>query len=319
MAKSVGVSGATVKLVARSELSRRKVNLEAKQRRAGRVMLAPGLIVLVLILIIPMVFAAILSFTHYDLINAPSWVGLKNYATLFSDPVFAKSIINTLYFAVGQVIIGVVVALFVAMLFNGPIRGGAVMRTVVYLPQAMSYVTVALLWSFLYDPANGPINAVLHAMGLSPVNFLTSTTLAMPSIIAMSLWRNLGYFMIILLAGLKAVPVDLIEAAQLDGAGWWNKFINVVIPQMRSPLFFVAVTWFMGGLQMFTQAYVMTQGGPVNATRTVVYSMYEDAFTALNIGQACAIVVLLFLAVMLIAIPLRVIQDVKAGRQTHAH
>lgn len=298
--------------------TRRAVDLEAGQRRAGRLLAAPALALIGLTVIIPMLVAAGLSFTRYDLINPPEWVGLKNYTSLFIDPVFAQSVLNTLYFALGQVVIGVVVAFFVAMLFNQPLVGGPAMRTLIYLPQAMSYVAVALLWSFLYDPANGPIDAILRTWGLGPIDFLTNTNLAMPSIIAMSLWRNLGYFMIILLAGLKAIPGDLLEAAQIDGAGWWRRLLNVVIPQMASPLSFVAVTWFMGGLQMFTQSYVMTQGGPSNSTRTVVYSMYQSAFTSLDIGQACAVAVLLFLAVMIVAIPVRVRQEIKARRALRA-
>lgn len=284
------------------------------QSRMARALTLPALIVIALTILIPVVIAFIFSFTKYNLIQPPQWIGFDNYIALFTDPVFGKSVLNTLYFAIGQVIIGVVVAMFVALLFSQKLHGGAGMRTIVYLPQAMSYVTVALLWAFLYDPQNGPINAVLHMVGLGPINFLTSTSLAMPSIIAMSLWRNLGYFMIILLAGLNAVPDQYLEAAQIDGAGWWRRFWYVIIPEMSSPIFFVVVTWLLGGLQMFTQAYVMTQGGPVNATRTVVYAMYQDAFTALNIGQASAIVVLMFVGVMAVAIPIRMIQGLRERR-----
>ncbi|OIV39490.1 ABC transporter permease [Mangrovactinospora gilvigrisea] len=295
------------------------LDLEAGQRRAARLLAAPALAVLALTVVIPLLFAIVLSFTRYDMITRPRWVGLDNYRTLLTDPVFGTSVLSTLYFAVGQVLIGIVAAFFTAMLFNRRLAGGAAMRTVIYLPQAMSYVTVALLWSFLYDPANGPLDAILRALGLSPLNFLTSTHLAMPAIIAMSLWRNMGYFMIIILAGLKAVPGDLIEAAQLDGAGWWRRLAHVIVPQMSSTLFFVAVTWFLGGLQMFTQSYVMTQGGPVNSTRTIVYSLYDAAFTSLDFGRACAVAVLLFLAVAVVAVPVRIKQQLNARRLRHAH
>ncbi len=296
----------------------RRRDVERAQRRAGALLTAPAAAVVLGTVVVPMLFAAYLSFTRYDLLSPPRWVGLRNYRALLGDPVFHQAVGNTLFFAVGQVAIGIVVALFVALLFDQRITGGPLIRTVLYLPQAMSYVTVALLWSFLYDPSHGPVNAALRALGLDTVHFLTDTTLAMPSILAMSLWRNLGYYMIILLAGLKAIPPELVEAAKVDGAGWWRRLWHVTVPQLRSPLFFVAVTWFLGGLQMFTQAYVMTQGGPVNATRTVVYEMYESAFTALDIGRAAAVAVLLFLVVVAVAVPARVLQAVSTRRVQHA-
>jgi ABC-type sugar transport system permease subunit len=292
----------------------RRSRLDASSRRAGVLLLIPACCVVGLFLIVPLLIAVVFSFTRYDLLSAPRWDGLKNYRDLLSDPQFLTSIGNTVYFAIGQVVIGVVVALFVALLFNRRLVGGGAMRTLIYLPQAMSYVTVSLLWSYLYDPSIGPINAVLQHLGLDQINFLTSTNLAMPSIMIMSLWRNLGYYMIILLAGLKAVPPELIEAAHLDGAGWWSRLIHVTIPQLRSPMFFVVVTWFMGGLQMFTQSYVMTQGGPDNSTRTVVYSMYESAFLGLDFGKASAVGVLMLVVVLAVAIPTQVIRQIRSTR-----
>lgn len=295
-------------------IASRRDGLEVRQRRAGRWLLSPALVILGLTVFIPLGFAAVLSFTRYDLLGAPTWVGLDNYRALFSDPIFGKAVGNTVFFAGGQVVIGVVVALFVAMLFNRRLVGGVVMRTLIYLPQAMSYVTVALLWSFLYDPYMGPINHVITLFGGQPINFLTDTDLAMPSIMFMSLWRNLGYYMIILLAGLKAIPPELPEAAEVDGANGFQKLIHITIPQLASPLMFVAVTWLMGGIQMFTQSYVMTQGGPANATRTIVYDMYESAFNALDIGRACAVAVMLFLTVLVVALPPKLIATLRERR-----
>lgn len=293
----------------------RRARLNRPEHRAAALLTLPAFVVIFVFFVVPLLLAVGISFTRYDLLSAPKWVGLANYASLFADPQFQTSMANTVYFAGGQVVIGVVVALFVAILFNKPMAGGAAMRTTIYLPQAMSYVTVSLLWSFLYDPGIGPINVALQHFHLGPVNFLTSTDLAMPSIMAMSLWRNLGYFMTILLAGLKAVPTELIEAAHLDGAGWWSRLLYVLVPQMRSVLFFVIITWFMGGLQMFTQSYVMTQGGPVNATRTVVYEMYESAFLDLDFGKATAIGVVMLLVVLVVAVPTQVIRQQRAASE----
>lgn len=299
------------------ERGTRRARLHRPEQRAAALLTLPAFVVICVFFVAPLLLAIGISFTRYDLLTRPKWVGLANYASVLSDPQFRTSIANTLYFAGGQVVIGVVVALFVAMLFNKPLVGGAAMRTTIYLPQAMSYVTVSLLWSFLYDPGIGPINVVLQHFGLGPVNFLTSTNLAMPSIMVMSLWRNLGYYMTILLAGLKAVPEEMIEAAHLDGAGWWSRLIYIIVPQLRSPLFFVIITWFMGGLQMFTQSYVMTQGGPVNATRTVVYEMYESAFLDLDFGKATTIGVLMLLVVLVVAVPTQVIRQQRAANAGH--
>ncbi|MCL3776661.1 MULTISPECIES: sugar ABC transporter permease [unclassified Actinomyces] len=286
--------------------------LEHQRSRVGHLLAAPALIVITAMSVVPLVMAFFLSFTRYDLLSAPQFVGLDNYVQVLTDPVFGQVTVNTLVFAVGQVAVGIVVTFLAAMLFNQRLAGNALMRTTVYLPQAMSYVTVALLWSFLYDPFNGPLNAVIQYLGGPQVNFLTETGLAMPSIMAMSLWRNFGYFMVILLAGLKAIPPELLEAAQIDGAGALRRLIHVTLPQMKNALLFVTVTWFMGGLQMFTQAYVMTQGGPENATRTVVYEIYRSAFSDLNIGRACAVSVLLFLFVAAFGLPLRVVEHLKS-------
>ena len=211
----------------------------------------------------------------------------------------------TFYFAFGQVVLGVVVALMVAMLFSQALKGGAAMRTVVYIPQAASYVVISLIWTFLFDPAIGPINAALNGLGIDTIYFLTDQNWAMPSIMVMSLWRNLGYFMVILLAGIQAIPTSINEAAHVDGANAFQRFFLVTIPQLKSTLLFVFVTWFLGAMQMFTQSYVMTQGGPINATRTLVYRMYDSAFTELNIGAASSIAVLLFLAVVLASLLLK--------------
>lgn len=277
------------------------------KHRAGLILTGPGVLVLLLISVVPLVVAITLSFTSYDMFSAPHFVGLKNYVQLVGDSDFWTAVANTVEFALGQVAIGVVVAVFVALLFNQNLHGGTAMRTMVYLPQAASYVVVALLWSLLLDPLAGPISRSSVAIFGRPIHFLTSESLALPSIIGISLWRNLGYFMIIILAALKSVPAELLEAAEVDGAGAVARFLHITLPSITSVLAFVVITWFLGGLQMFTQAYVMTGGGPVNATRTLVYLMYDQAFQALNIGKASAIGVLLFASVVVLSIIVRLL------------
>ena len=301
-----------------SRRSRRGTGLQRSKARAGVSLASPGLLGIVLITLVPLALGVVFSFYEYDLIRPPTFVGLANYTSTLSDPVFWVTAGNTLYFAVTQVALGTVVALLVALLLSQAMPGNGVMRTIVYLPQAMSYVVVALIWNLLYDPLNGPINGLLEALSLGPVNFLTDSHLAMPSIIAMSIWRNLGYFMIILLAGIQSVSTEMFEAAQMDGAGAVQRFFHITIPQLSNTLLFVVVTWFLGGLQMFTQSYVMTDGGPVNATRTLVFQMYDAAFKAGSIGEATAISVMMFSAVVVVSILLRAAQSLRTTRMEEA-
>ncbi|GLQ55864.1 sugar ABC transporter permease [Devosia nitrariae] len=280
-------------------------DLERRQRLAGEILLSPAAVAIILTSVVPLLLAFYFSLTNYSLLAPPQWVGLANYQAILRDPVFWESLRNTLSFAVSQVGIGIVVVVLVAALFNGYLFGGPVMRTIVYLPQAASYVVVALVWNLLLDPAVGPINSALMAIDWGPIYFLSDPAWAMPSIVVMSMWRNLGYFMIIVLAALKSVPSDLLEAAKMDGANAVQRFWTISLPTIRGVVAFVAITWFLGALQMFTQSYVMTRGGPVNATRTIVYLMYDEAFTNLSIGKACAMAVMLFLLVVVLSLVLR--------------
>ncbi|MCE4026247.1 sugar ABC transporter permease [Microbacterium sp. Au-Mic1] len=271
-------------------------------------MASPALLVIAIVSIIPLLAAVVLSFTRYDIFSVPKFVGLENYRSLFADPVFWTAVGNTGTFAFSQVVVGMVVVVLVALLLNQNLRGGAAMRTIVYVPQAASYVVVALAWNLLLDPVSGPLSQVVTGLTGHSLAVLTSSSLAMPAIVVVSLWRNIGYFMVIVLAALQTVPRELLEAATVDGAGAVRRFFSVTVPNIAPALMFVAITWFLGSLQMFTQSYVMTQGGPVNATRTVVYVMYNEAFLSLNVGKASAIAVLLFGTVVVIAGVLRLIQ-----------
>jgi ABC-type sugar transport system permease subunit len=280
-------------------------DLAARQRRAGVALVAPALLAVIAISVLPLILAFGLSFTDYSLIGTTQWVGLYNYASILADPVYWEAMRNTLVFAASQVGIGIVVVVLVAALFNGHIFGGSVMRTIIYVPQAASYVVVALIWNLFLDPFVGPINAILAGLRAGPIYFLSDPQWVIASIVVVSMWRNLGYFMIIVLAGLKSVPRELLEAAEIDGANAPQRFWLISLPMIRPVLSFVAITWFLGALQMFTQSYVMTGGGPMNASRTIVYLMYDEAFTNLNIGRASAMSVMLFILVVVLSVVLR--------------
>src|SRR3569623_879540 len=289
------------------KVGRARTGLVGHKRRAGAAVVTPAMAALFTISIVPLGLAFYFSRTNYTLLEAPKWIGLRNYVTIVNDPVVWEALRNTLSFAASQVVVGMVVVVLVAALLNGALYGGPVMRTIIYLPQAASYVVIALIWNLLLDPAVGPINAAIAGLGQSQIYFLSDPQWALGSIVVMSMWRNLGYFMIIVLAALKSVPSDLLEAASIDGANAVQRFWLVSIPMIRGVLSFVAITWFLGALQMFAQSYVMTGGGPVNATRTIVYLMYDEAFTNLSIGKACAMAVMLFLIVVILSVALRLI------------
>lgn len=299
-AVALGIAGGT-----RRRLRSTRSDRVRQQRSAGEILLSPAAAAIIVTSIAPLALACYFSLTKFSLLEPPQWVGLANYALILRDPVFWESLRNTISFAVSQVGIGIVVVVLVAALFNGALFGGPVMRTIIYLPQAASYVVVALVWNLLLDPAVGPINAMVMAIDRSPIYFLSDPAWALPSIVVMSMWRNLGYFMIIVLAALKSVPSELLEAAKIDGANAVQRFWTITLPTIRGVVAFVAITWFLGALQMFTQSYVMTRGGPVNATRTIVYLMYDEAFTNLSIGRACAMAVMLFLLVVVLSVVLR--------------
>ena len=280
-------------------------DMDKPQRRAGLLLLSPAVLAIILISVLPLLLAFYFSFTDYNMFNPPRWVGLRNYTSILGDPVFWEAIKNTLSFALSQVIIGLVVVIMVAALFNGQLFGGSLMRTLIYLPHAASFVVVALIWTLLLDPTVGPINQWIQGSGVSPVYFLSDPAWAMVSLVVVSLWRNLGYFMIIVLAALKSVPAELLEAAEIDGAGAFRRFVSISLPTIKGVVSFVGITWFLGALQMFTQSYVMTTGGPINATRTIVYLMYDDAFTNLDIGLASAMAIMLFVLVVIASLLLR--------------
>lgn len=271
--------------------------LTKRRARTGYAFVAPAVLILVVTNLIPLLATLYLSFTEYNLLSPPQWVGLGQYESLFQDTDFRNAIGQTLYFTVAQVPLGTAIALLTALLLNRDMAGRTAYRTIVYLPQATSYVVIALIWVFLYDPINGPLNIFLTSMGGDPMYWLTDERMAMPSLVIMSIWRNLGYYMVIYLAALQSVPQELHEAAAIDGASAFGRFLHITIPLIAPVTAFIVVTWTIGALQMFTQAYVMTGGGPVGTTTTIVFRLYEEAFLFLQLGRASAMAMLFLIAV----------------------
>ncbi len=265
-------------------------------------MVLPALLLLLLLSVLPILLAFWLSFTNYDLIRFPRFIGLTNYRQLTADSAFGNAVLRTLSFAVMIVPVGTVLSVLAAVLLNSGLRVIGVFRLIVFLPQAISWVAAALIWTWLYNPIYGLFNHLLGYVHLGPFAWLTDFNLALPAIVVMSIWRDLGYFGIILLAALQGIPKDLYEAAALDGANPVAAFRYVTVPLLGPALFFVIVTWTVGSMQMFTQAFVLTNGGPVDATTTVVFNIYLTAFQLLKMGYASAQAFVLFLGIVLLTL-----------------
>jgi len=268
---------------------------------------APFVILFGIFLAFPILASFVLSFTSFglkDLANpvGSTVVGLKNYVDLFSDPVFWTALFNTFYFVIVGVPLTLVFGLLIATALNrGVSRFRTVFRVGYYLPVITSIVAIAVVWRFLLDPDVGLINMALGGLGINGPAWLADPVLAMPSIIAMAVWRNLGFAMIVFLAGLQAIPAMLYEAAAIDGAGRWQGFRYVTLPMLRPTILFMTVITTIGYLQLFEEPFVMTNGGPLDKTLSITMYMYQQGFTFFHQGFASSIAYVLFVIVAFVA------------------
>lgn len=246
----------------------------------------------------PIIASLVLSFTNYNIVSSPLFVGPANYGEMVSnDPVFTTSLVNTVYYTVIFVPAQIIVAFALALLLNVKVRGVAVYRTLFYLPSIVPAVASSVLWIWILEPQWGLLNSALHFVGVEGPLWLASMNWSKPSLILMALWGS-GGAMIIFLAGLQGVPVHLHEAAMIDGAGRWKRFWHVTVPMMSPTIFFVLVLGIIGSFQVFTAAYIMTDGGPNNSTLFYLLYLYRQAFHFLNMGYASAMAWLLLLIIM---------------------
>ena len=266
---------------------------------------APALLLIVVFFLGPVLAAVGLSFTDFDLYALADWrtarlVGLRNYAHVLHEGLFWQALRNTLYFAVVGGPLTVAASLGAALLVNArSLRWRSTARTVFFAPFVTTLVAVAIVWRYLYHPRYGLLNSLLAHVGVSPIDWLGDPHWAMPAIIIMATWKNFGYNMLICIAGLQNIPRDLYEAAELDGADAWRRFRHITLPMLAPTLFFVAVVTMIGYLQLFTEPYVMTRGGPLRATTSLVLYMYEEGFRWWRLGVAAAIAFLLFALIVL--------------------
>jgi multiple sugar transport system permease protein len=272
------------------------------------VFVAPSIIFLIVFVILPIIAALYYSFTDYDLMQSPRFAGMKNYRNLLSDNRYPHAVTNTLYFAFGTVPTGIVTSLLLAVLINRQIRGIYTFRALFYLPVVSSFVSVALIWLWMYEPQFGLFNDIFEWFGLPRLKWLRSADTSMPSIIIMSVWKNMGLNMVIYLAGLQGIPPHLYEAAEIDGAGPISKFFRVTLPLLAPTTFFVVIVYFIGALQMFVQVFILTNkgyggwGGPVDSTITVVPLIYMSAFEYLKMGYAAAMSFVLFVVIGIVTL-----------------
>lgn len=275
-----------------------------RQTGAAFVLLAPALGAIVAFFALPVVAALLLSLTDFDiyaLADAENLrvVGLDNYARLVADPTFHRALANTTYFVVVAAPLSIAVSLGAALLVNARLaRFRALFRTVFFLPVVTTLVAAAVVWRYLYHPRFGLVNQALAWIGLGPIDWLGDPAWAMPAIVLMTVWKNFGFNMVIFIAGLQSIPPRLYEAASIDGAGAVQSFRHVTLPMLAPTFVFVAVMTMIGDFQLFAEPYVMTQGGPGDATLSVVLLMYLEGFRWWNLGYAAATAFVLFAIIL---------------------
>lgn len=265
-----------------------------KENLLGYTFLAPALILLSLFLIIPAAMAIYYAFTDYYLLTptARKFIGLKNFIQLFKDPIFAKSLLNTLQFVVWIIPIQLGAALGMALIVNKSRKGNMFFKVAFFSPVVMSLVVISVLWLYLLNPTDGVINALLQKIGISAQPFLTSPNQAMYTIIFVSAWQGAGYQMLLFLAGLQNISPDMYEAAEIDGFSKWAQFRYITMPLLKPTSLFILLTTFISAFKLIIQPMVMTQGGPMNSTMTVVYYIYQTGFTDRMVGYSSSIALL---------------------------
>jgi multiple sugar transport system permease protein len=270
---------------------------------AAGLFLLPNLIGFLIFTAIPVGAAFILAFYDYDLLLGASWAGLENFREMFTtDEVFRAALFNTVYFTAVSVPLSVVLGLVTAMLVNQALRGIVIFRSIFLLPYVTVTVALSLVWKWIYLPDIGLINSVLGVFGIDGPPWLTSGTWAMPALILMSVWKGFGYNMVIFLAGLQGIPDHLYDAAKVDGATAWRRFLNVTLPLLSPTTFFVVVISVISSFQVFDQALIMTNGGPGTATTTLVLYIYQVGFQSFEMGYAAAVALVLFAAIFVFTV-----------------
>lgn len=279
-----------------------------KIQRAGWLFVAPALIVLGVFFFLPVLAAFAMSLTDFDLYALSDvanlrFIGLQNYGRLLTEPLFWKALGNTLYFVVLGVPLSIAASLGAALLVNSKAaRFRNLFRTVFFAPVVTTLVAVAVVWRYIFHTRYGFLNYGLSFFGVEPINWMGDPHWAMPAIVVLAVWKNFGYNMIILLAALQSIPEDLYEAARIDGASAWQLFRHITLPGLAPVLMLVSILTMTGYFQLFAEPYVMTEGGPLQSTLSVLYFMYEEGFKWWSLGRASAVAFLLFVLMFVVTV-----------------
>jgi len=284
---------------------RRSLNKHIKNNLIAYSFIAPNFIGFVVFTLGPMLFAFVLAFMKWDGNNPIEFVGLENFARMVEDVRFQAALKNTIIYCIATVPLTLVCGLILAIILNQKIKFRNFFRTVSFFPYVASLVAVASVWNMLFSPANGPVNMLLARLGVAVENlprWAADKDWAMITVILFSVWKTMGYYMVIYLAGLQGIPSELYEAALIDGAKSWQKFRNVTWPMLRPTTFFVVIILTINCFKVYDQIYMITQGGPGTSTLVLVYHIYETAFLSWDLGYASAVAMVLFVLVLVITI-----------------
>ncbi len=264
----------------------------------GFLFVLPALLGTLIFIIIPIFVSFTLSFTDWDLLNEITFVGLNNYRTIFTQEVFSKILINTLVYAISTTFFAVLIPLFIAEILNTKLRGAEIFKTIYFIPFITPAVVIAIVWGWIFDPNIGLINSLFK----TSLTWLFDTKLAMPVLIFVSVWKLIGYNVILFLTGFSTINNDLYEASKIDGANYFQTFKNITLPLLKPTIYFVTLVTAISSFQVFDLIYVMTSGGPMDSTNVIVYSIYKYAFEYFDIGKSCALAYVLFFIILILAI-----------------
>lgn len=273
-------------------------NILNEQSFAGWVFILPALIGTFIFIIIPVLCSFGLSFAKWDLLNPIQFVGLANYKEIFSEPLFYKILYNTIIFAIATSLFAVIIPLVLASILNSKIRGSEFYKTAYFLPFITPMIVIGVVWEWIFDPNIGLLNHILHLH----INWLYDTHFAMPALIIVSVWKLIGYNMVIFLSALSGISQSMFEAAKIDGANSFQTFKNVTIPLLSPTIFFVVIITAISSFQVFDLIYLMTQGGPLDSTNVLVYAIYKNAFEYFNVGKASALAYVLFTIILVLTL-----------------
>lgn len=265
---------------------------------AAWIFIFPAMVGILLFIIIPIVFSFGLSFAKWDLLNPVEFVGLENYREILSEPLFGKILLNTFVFALATSVFGVIIPLILSVILNNKIRGSEFFKTAYFLPFITPMIVIGIVWEWIFDPNIGLLNKVLQLH----INWLYDPHWAMPALIIVSVWKLIGYNMIIFLSALSGVSNSMFEAAKIDGANPVETFVYVTIPLLSPTIFFVVIITAVSSFQIFDLIYLMTQGGPLDSTNVLVYAIYKNAFEYFNAGKASAIAYVLFVIILVLTL-----------------